>query len=153
MLAGHTDKAEEFVTARKKAFPTSPVPEVLASWARPGREPRARYPSVQRWFGAAMSSGATSAGKAALMGLDMGYELVILVGCPMDGSGYSLLEGRVSQQAHCQRVGDPSMQNRRTIARYRAKMKQLAETTFKGKVFSMSGYTKEVLGYPPGDWL
>lgn len=158
MLAGHTDKANEFLAARLKAFPNSPVPEMLANWARLGKARRGEapsdlYPCVKRWFGAAFSSGATSAGKAALMGLDMGYEPVILVGCPMDGSGYSPREGQVSQMASCQRIGDRSVQDRSTIRRYKAKMRELAATTFKGKVFSMSGYTRDLLGAPPGDWL
>lgn len=158
MLAGHTEKANDFLAARLKAFPDSPVPEMLANWARlgmtnRGEPPTEQYPCVKRWFGAAFSSGATSAGKAALMGLDMGYKPVILAGCPMDGSGYSEKEGQVPQLAACQRVGDRSVQDRSTIRRYKEKMRQLAATTFKGKVFSMSGYTRDLLGPPPGDWL
>ena len=151
MLAGHTDRAEFFAAERRAAFPGRPI-RVHASWAkhrqRRPEPPFALYPVVTDWHGSEMSSGATSAGKAALIGLHLGYEPIVLCGCPMDGSGYSFDEASGPYPTACQRVGDPKMQNRRTIVRYRERMKQLAETTFKGRVRSMSGYTKEVLGSP-----
>ena len=41
------------------------------------------------------------------------------------------------------------MQNRRTIMNYRDRLVSLARTVFKGNVYSMSGFTKMHLGYPP----
>lgn len=149
MLAGHTVKAEEFVKARKEAFPGRQI-RVHANWARIGRQPKREFPSVTDWHGAHVSSGATSAGKAAMIGLDLGYHPIILCGCPMDGSGYSFDEAIVSQDKSCQRVGDPKVQDRRTIRGYRERLVALSKTVFKDKVFSMSGFTREHLGAPDG---
>jgi hypothetical protein len=152
MLAGHTVKAEEFVAARRQRFPhTGARIFVHANWAHQKHRPQmtARYPSVTHWWEGDVSSGATSAGKAALIGIKMGYWPIILCGCPMDGSGYHPEEGTITKDPSCQRIGDPKMQDRRTIKRYREQMANLARTAFLGKVFSMSGYTRGVLGAPP----
>jgi hypothetical protein len=152
VLAGHTDKAELFAAARREAFPHAKPWRLHASWAvhrqRRPEPPHAQYPSVTDWHGAWASSGATSAGKAALIGLRLGYDLIVLAGCPMDGSGYSFDEAIVPHDKSCQRIGDATKQKQRTIVRYRERMKQLAEGEFKNKVFSMSGYTRQVLGAP-----
>jgi hypothetical protein len=149
VLAGHTDKAEEFQAARKLAFPNARPWRLHASWAMPGKTPKAKYPSVTDWWGGDVSSGATSAGKAALIGLKMNFDRVILAGCPMDGTGYAPGESKgIKQEAACQRIGDKTKQQAAIIRRYKATMATLAETTFKGRVFSMSGYTKQLLGAP-----
>lgn len=157
ILAGHTVKAELFTKARRKVFPDSQF-EVFASWTRPGREPRTEYPSVTRWFGPDVISGATSAAKGALILLKLGFEPVILCGCPLDGSGYFPGE---SQKGHhiphdCRRVGEADQQENSTIISYRNKFRRLHDGIkgqpgpFKGRVFSMSGFTRDVLGAPPG---
>lgn len=152
VLAGHTGKAEDFAKARREAFPFALYWRLHATKYTRKQPVERKYPSVTDWWGGEMSSGATSAGKAALIGLAMGFERVILCGCPMDGSGYfpgeSILGAGIKHEAACQRIGDKTKQNQRTIVRYRAKMAELAETTFKGRVFSMSGYTRQVLGAP-----
>ncbi len=152
VLAGHTDKAEDFARARREAFPFA-LPWRLHATRYTRKQPMEhRYPSVTDWWSGTMSSGATSAGKAALIGLAMGFDRVILCGCPMDGTGYFLGESvtgaEIRHEKACQRVGDPTKQDRRTLVRYRATMARLAETTFKGRVLSMSGYTQRVLGAP-----
>jgi hypothetical protein len=150
VLAGHTDKAEEFARAREEAFPFA-LPWRLHATQRIGSNPirPEEYPSVTDWWGPDCTSGATSAGKAALIGLRMGFDRIILVGCPLDGSGYFVGESAgIPQLRSCQRVGDATKQQAATIRRYKKRMAELAETTFKGKVFSMSGYTRELLGYP-----
>ena len=153
MLAGHSVKAEEFVAARKKAFPADPLPRVHANvLVKHQRLYAQQFPSVTDWWGPEMSSGATSAGKAALIGIAMGFYPIVLCGCPMDGSGYDPNEAVVKHDASCARVGDPTKQDRRMIKSYHEKMVALAKTTFKGKVFSMSGFTSMHLGLPPADW-
>lgn len=148
MLAGHTEKAELFVAARRQAFPDAPPIRVHANWARPGREPRGLFPSVTDWHGPEMSTGATSAAKAARIGLlALGVEEVILCGAPMDGSGYAPAEAQVRHDCH--RVGDPSKQDRRSVQSYFRRLQKLAAGEFKGRVFSMSGRTRELLGAPP----
>lgn len=154
MLSGHTVKAEEFVAARKKAFPGAPLPRVHANTlSKNARQYARQYPSVTDWWGPEMSSGATSAGKASLIGIRMGFYPVILCGCPMDGSGYAPTEAVVKHDSSCQRVGDPKYQDRRTIKRYKETFVALSKTDFAGKVFSMSGFTRQHLGGPPEqDW-
>ncbi len=149
IVAGHTSKAEVFAKARRKAFPNGKPFEVLASWARPERLPVKEYPSVTRWYDGSVSTGATSGAKAARMMLRDGYFPVILAGCPLDNSGYFEGEGAASGAHDCRRVGDPQEDEHRTIRNYRDKFAKMAADEFKGKVFSLSGLTKKLLGAPP----
>lgn len=149
VLAGHTAKAEEFQAARLQAFPHAAPWRLHANWNSPRKGiPRAEFPSVTDWWGPEVSSGATSAGKAAMIGLAMNFSKIVLCGCPMDGSGYSFDEARVSQDPACRRVGDAKSQSVKIIKRYRDTMAKLAQGAFKGRVFSMSGFTRQVLGGP-----
>ncbi len=151
IVAGHTNKAERFTRAREKSFPDGKPFQVLANWNRVSETPNREYPSVTRWFGASVSTGATSAAKAIRMMLEMDFEIVIMVGCPLDDSGY--FEGESKKGAtishDCRRVGDPEQNIHRTIINYRDKFQRLAEGEFKGRVFSMSGLTRKWLGGPP----
>jgi hypothetical protein len=148
VLAGHTNKAEIFANQRKARFPDAPPWRLHANWAtRAGEFPRAEYPSVTDWWGGSVSTGATSAAKAARIGLAMGFAPIILCGCPMDGSGYSPAEARIAHD--CARIGHAASQQLNIVEGYRRKMTRLAEGEFKGKVFSMSGFTRAVLGGPP----
>lgn len=151
LLAGHTDKAEHFVAARDAAFPLAMPYRVHATFTdRGGKQPPAEHAAVTDWWPQSQfSSGATSAGKAARIGLALGFDRVILCGCPMDGSGYFPGESAgIGQLKACQRIGDPAKQAASTIRRYRERMAELAAGEFKGLVFSMSGWTREVLGAP-----
>lgn len=148
MLSGHTQKAEEFAKARREAFPDSPI-RIHANWTMPGRPPKSDFPSVTDWHPHSISTRASSAGKAARLGMLLGYDPIILCGCPMDGSGYSFDEARVSQDKSCLRIGDPTKQQFRAVRSYLEHMVSLAQTEFRGRVFSMSGFTKHHLGLPP----
>jgi hypothetical protein len=149
ILAGHTARAEEYNLARKKAFPNAVPWRVHAAWRSKRPIPKKEFPSVTDWWGAEMSSGATSAGKAAMIGIAMKFDTIVLCGCPLDGSGYfpGECEG-IWKDPACQRIGDARMQNRKIIQRYKDRMRELAANEFKGRVFSMSGYTRELLGAP-----
>lgn len=156
VLAGHTAKAEQFARARREAFPFA-MPWRLHAASTPGQfkrtTPKERlYPSVTDWWGPEYRSGATSVGKAVLIGLAMFYEPIVICGAPMDGSGYfpgeSQTGAKIEHEKACQRIGDENMQKRRTIIRYRETFKHLADTQWKGRVFSMSGFTKQCLGAP-----
>jgi hypothetical protein len=79
----------------------------------------------------------------------MGFDRIILAGCPLDGSGYAPGEiDGIKKEPSCARIGDPKKQGATTVRRYKEKMAELAATTFKGRVFSMSGLTKQLLGEP-----
>lgn len=156
VLAGHTVKAEAFAAYRHEKFPDCKPFRVHANWAQPKEPiPYDEHPSVTDWWGRDVSSGATSAGKAIRIGFKMMYKVIILCGCPMNGSGYfnphetDQFQKPFWKYGKCKRVGDADQQKYRGIVRYREKFKELAETEWKGKVFSMSGYTRECLGAPP----
>lgn len=152
VLAGHTNKAEEFAAARRKVFPSAVPWRLHANWGNPATLPDAKkdYPSVTDWWPRKYSTGATSVGKATMMGLDMGYAPIVICGAPMDGSGYfsgeSETGGKIKHD--CIRIGDPSKQDTRVLDRYRKTFAELAQGEFKGKVFSMSGFTRTCLGAP-----
>lgn len=158
VLAGHEEKAEFFARARRERFPNAP-PWRLHATAHPHRQKLCRemFPSVTDWHPNECGVAATSASKAVKIGFLLGYDEAILCGCPMNGSGYFPGEADVPQHVNCLRIGDSGMaygmqipvQEARIIRGYREKLKILAETEFKGRVFSMSGYTREVLGAPP----
>lgn len=152
VLAGHTNKAEQWAAARRNAFPNANPWCLHANWGNPATLPDARkeYPSVTDWWGKDMSTGATSVGKAARIGLAMGYAPIVICGAPMDGTGYFVGEsesgGKIKHD--CLRIGDSTNQDARVIQGYRDKFARLAEGEFKGKVFSMSGFTRSCLGAP-----
>lgn len=158
VLAGHEEKAEFFARERRARFPNAP-PWKLHACSHPHRLAAARelFPSVTDWHPHEIGVGATSASKAAKLGFLLGYGEVILCGCPMDQPGYFSGEAKVPQHVSCQRIGDHGIahglgipvQETRIVKGYRARFKELAEGEFKGKVWSMSGFTKACLGLPP----
>lgn len=147
VLAGHTDKAELFAAARRKKFPNARPWRLHATTdSKNAERNRARYPSVTDWHSKEFCTGATSAAKGAKIGLlALGFDEVILCGAPMDGSGYAPGEAVVPHDCH--RVGDPTKQDRLAIQGYKRKYRQFAEQ-FRGRVFSMSGFTRECSGEP-----
>jgi hypothetical protein len=175
VLAGHEEKAEFFAAARRKVFPYAP-PWRLHACTMPHRinEMKHMCPSVTDWWPIENGIGATSASRAAKIAkYRLGFSEVILCGSPLDDSGYFPGEGKgIPQDRSCVRVGDPCVlkgfvtphhtgeystqpgmpmkaQETRIVRAYRTRFKQLAEGEFKGWVFSMSGFTREILGYPP----
>ena len=159
VLAGHEEKAEFFARERRARFPDAP-PWRLHACCNPKR--RAQYasmfPSVTDWWPHETGAGATSASKAAKLAMMLGYDEVILCGCPLDQPGYFPGEAKVPQHVSCQRIGDHGIayglgipvQETRIVKAYRSRFKELAAGEFKGKVFSMSGFTRDQLGPPPG---
>ena len=159
VLAGHEEKAEFFARERRERFPKAP-PWRLHATTHPHRQKACRemFPSVTDWWPHEVGAGATSASKAAKLAFLLGFDEAILCGCPLDGSGYFPGEADVPQHVNCLRIGDSGMaygmqvsvQESRIIKGYRANFKALAEGEFKGRVFSMSGFTRDQLGEPPG---
>ena len=148
LLAGHTDKAEEFVAQREKAFPGTRYEVLATTDVKHEKESRQAHPSVTMWFDKTHCTGATSIGKGARMGLTLGYSPIIICGAPMDGSGYAEAEAKLKH--NCHRVGDPTKQDHRVMKGYKEKFRKLSESeSFRNKVFSMSGFTRDCLGEPP----
>ncbi len=159
VLAGHEEKAEFFARERRERFPNAP-PWRLHATAHPHRQAACRqlFPSVTDWWPHEKGVGATSASKAVKLCFELGADEVILCGCPLDQPGYFPGEAKVPQHVMCERIGDHGVsrigipvQETRIIKAYRSRFKQLAETEFKGRVFSMSGFTRDCLGEPRED--
>lgn len=152
VLAGHTNKAEEFASARRSVFPDADPWCLHANWNNPETlaDAKKEYPSVTDWWGKGFSTGATSIAKGARIGLAMGYAPIIICGAPMDGSGYFVGESESGKKIKhdCLRIGDSTKQDAYVIQKYRYRFTLLAENDFKGKVFSMSGFTRSCLGGP-----
>lgn len=147
ILAGHTANAEAYAKARRTKFPHAHSWQLHASWHRLSEAPVDVYISVTKWWPGTVVTGSTSIAKGVRIGFALGFKEIILCGSPMDGSGYSTEEAQIKHEHGCHRVGDPAKQAHRVIARYRAKFKVLAQTEFKDRVFSASGYTRECLGF------
>lgn len=146
LLAGHADKAAFYMATRMIAFPNAPFARVHATLSYEAQ--KQKNPLVTDWWDQSMVTGATSAGKAARIGIaKLGFDRVVLCGCPMDGSGYFAEEGKIPHD--CRRVGDPTVQEAKPIRMYREHLKVLAtREPFKSQLFSMSGFSREVLGAP-----
>jgi hypothetical protein len=160
VLAGHEEKAEFYARERRARFPNAPLWKLHAC-SHPHRLATAKqlFPSVTDWHPHEIGVGATSASKAAKLAFLLGATEVILCGCPMDQPGYFAGEAQVPQHVNCQRIGDHGIakglgipvQQTRIVQAYRTRFKELAAGEFKGKVFSMSGYTRDCLGEPPAE--
>lgn len=158
VLAGHEEKAEFFARERKARYPNGPKYRLHATSHPHRRQMMAQmFPSVTDWWPHEVGVGATSASKGAKLAFLLGATEVILCGCPMDQPGYFSGEAKVPQHFACQRIGDHGIarglgipvQETRIVKNYRARFKVLAETEFRGRVWSMSGFTQQCLGAPP----
>lgn len=177
VLAGHEEKAPFFARERNKTFPFALPWELWAAGPlhRPNfmKTHRQMFPEVTHWFPYESGAGATSATKAAKIGLlYRGFAEIILCGCPLDQPGYFPAEAKVPQHVACARIGDHGrskhfttpehkpgeyttkvgelmkIQEMKIIRGYRENFKKFA-IEFKNRVFSMSGFTREQLGSPP----
>lgn len=176
VLAGHEEKAPFFARERREKFPDAPAWELWAAGPMHRSNFMKTYhhmfPDVTHWFPYESGAGATSATKAAKIGLlYRRFDEVILCGCPLDQPGYFQEEAKVPQHIGCARIGDHGVsrqfvtpphageyttsegkpmkiQEMKIIRGYRANFKKFA-TEFKNRVFSMSGFTRDQLGSPP----
>jgi len=97
-----------------------------------------------RWPG--MSSSASSGIYAVKVALDDGFDRVVIAGCPMTPESGHFLPNTKNVNG----------ESRGPIWKQRDNFKPgllIAVPFMRGKVKSMSGYTKELLGYPTEAWL
>lgn len=139
MLCGHGEKAEMYVAARRAAFPNA-KPIFIHGSRRGGTDPKG---VTHIWTG--VSTGGTSAWKAVRIGKGMGYSEMILCGCPIDDSGYTAGES-VGITHSCDRIG---LGEGRMYDNYRRTFAVRAKSGEGRGVYSMSGYSRELLGCPP----
>lgn len=144
LIAGHCDKAELFRDYRRKKFPNSPDIPIHATRRGGFYEPSC----VTHWWKNCIVGG-TSAWKAARMGAGMGYQEIIMCGCPMDLSGYFNPSETRGFKHECKRVGEPLKdgQMSQLTLRYRREFVRNADL-YGSNVRSMSGWSREILGAP-----
>lgn len=145
LLAGHTEKADLFMEYRRKTFPhATPVLVHAKTWA----DPKPYDKSITHLW-RDVACGATSAWVAVRIGKAMGYSEIILCGCPLDDSGYYNEKDTGRFKHACARLGYGETKGpNRMFHNYRASFARHAAREGQG-VYSMSGYTRELLGYPP----
>lgn len=137
--AGHHSKAAIYLNYRvSKGFSPHGF-NIHACWAHNRKMPAC---VTHQWAGAA--TGGTSALTAYRIARAMGYEEVILAGCPLDDSGYfNPTETDALEHEGCPRVGYGQK-----LRMYRHRF--MADINARGRegLYSMSGWTWEVLGGP-----
>lgn len=103
-----------------------------------------KYP-VDYWWDA--HSGASSAGSAVFIANMMGFDEVILCGCPLTGGDgyYCETKGSTTEDP---RIGYSSRESG-MMRSYRINFAAYAKRPDFQHVYSMSGHTAEVLGLPP----
>lgn len=143
LLAGHVEKADLFLAYRRKHFPDAAAPYVHGSARNLAMVPKC---VTHLWRGVA--TGGTSAWKAVLVARGMGYEELVLCGCPLDASGYFNPLDTARFRHSCDRIGygeGRMYQNYRDSFTRRAKEAKTAGWA----VYSMSGLSRELLGEVP----
>lgn len=108
------------------------------------RQDRSDFPWVDYWW-VGTHCGATSAWAAMRMAKLMGFDEVVLAGCPLIGEGgYCVTPTPNDETKSVGRVDadDPMVQ------RYRRRMAEYVEEGEGAGVLSMSGWTRELLGAP-----
>jgi hypothetical protein len=148
VLIGHFESAKQFLEARKAAFPDCKPYRIHADCEGFQRRYEQEFPFVTDWWKDKIS-GCGVAGTAAMIGLAMGFNPIILCGCPFDGSGYSFEAAEPRLDPNMPRIGSATDQDKAVIKKYRFILARLAQYEFKDRVFSMSGYTRAHLGPPP----
>lgn len=144
LLAGHSDKADQFLSYRREKFPFAPPVPLHATWREGMKMPAC---VTHRWAHGA--DGATSAWKAVRIGLlGMGYQEAILCGCPLEATGYfnPLETARFERSDDGARIGRD--RDRTMYHVYRRRMAEHARGPLASRVFSMSGYTRDLFGAP-----
>lgn len=100
---------------------------------------------VNFWFDDC-NSGGTSAGSAIKVAKAMGFEEIILCGCPMQG-GDGYFDRAPKRHMMAQRIGDaPS--NASIVLGHQQRLEQEAAASDYSMVKSMSGWTAELFGVP-----
>lgn len=143
LLAGHADKAALFLAYRREKFPNALPVFVHATWRDGMRIPAC----VSHKWSKKMVDGGTSAWKAARIGLAMGYDEIILCGCPLEASGYFNPLETDRFKHDCARIGIDSASAMFSV--YREQFARRAKERPEAKqVKSMSGFTRDCLGAP-----
>lgn len=137
----HYERLPEWQRYQVEHFGHRPVTHA-SEYIKKRRE-RGEFPEIDYWW-VGTHCGGTSAWGAVRMAKMMGYSTVILAGCPLDGGGYCVEH---TPNNDCKAVGavpadDPM------IVRYQRRIAEFVQGGEGVNVFSMSGWTRELLGAP-----
>lgn len=105
--------------------------------------PKKTTPEVREWHPPTSYKGGTSSLFGVWVGLQLGYERIILGGCPMDATGHFFdRPGRTFEGS-----------NQDYSIRHISTTWQMAAQEFNDRVRSVSGRTRQWLGEPDKAWL
>lgn len=135
----HAEKMERFRKLQEDKFGTG-------HFTTHGAAPDVYFPSVDYyWHGA--HCGATSAWAGVRIAKMMGFELLVLCGCPMNGGdGYIMPTWKTTPQDP--RFGFESPVLHPVMASYKAALAGYVKAGEGAGVLSMSGYSRQLLGVP-----
>lgn len=137
----HCDGLGDWVQEQIEHFSFRPI--VHAAERRKKGEERAKYPAVDYWWAGA-NTGGTSAWSAVRVARMMGFERMILCGCPLEPTGYCVTPRRSDD---CRSMGDAAADDP-MLKRYRRRIQEYVAEGDGVGVSSMSGWTRELLGAP-----
>jgi hypothetical protein len=133
LFSFHADMIERFAAEQRKFGPAFTTHSDSRKGTRRG------FPAVD-YFWPGLHLGATSGIGAAHVGLLMGFQEVILCGCPLNG-----FEGYTDGVPAC---SDRVWHNRANVETHQRAARAFAHKHGQ-RVFSMSGYTRGLFGPPP----
>lgn len=137
----HCEGLEDWKNEQLQRFGFRPI--IHTAERRRAGEERSDYPDVDYWWAGAHTGG-TSAWSAVRTAKMMGFERVVLCGCPLTPTGYCT-EPRRSQQTRS--VGEVR-EDHPMLRGYRRRIEEYVAAGEGVGVFSMSGWTRELLGAP-----
>ena len=137
-----TPKLLQFWTACRRRGYEGPESLHALESRQPLTPPVGTLPHALPVVGHSLPGLGTSPLSAVLVGLEMGYERILLAGVPLDDSGHYFDPSDI----HTNRFHQDYKHQERDLMYWKSAMKE-----FKGRVKSLSGNTRTLLGGPE-DW-
>ncbi len=140
----HSERLRQWRELAERQWGRVPIVHAANRKRADNIEPSAKAAIDYWWHG--VHSGGSSGWSAVRLAHGLGYSPIILCGCPMNGGdGYAV--DKTGPPA-CHQIGEVSADHSMN-RRYRSKVAEaVAEGEGKG-VYSLSGFTRELLGEPP----
>ncbi len=143
IITAHENQLGRMSRTHRERWGTMPELHGVQAQGCPGREwTTPRY----SWSGLVLWRGGTSSCVAAILLGAMGFDEILLVGCPLDKVG--VIEGypHINPTSSAAKVWEPSHGLNGVIDGWRARWRQAKREGLLENVRSASGYTKELCG-------
>jgi hypothetical protein len=138
LVTAHDEDLHKFVASHKQAWGDE-LPIIHVSDGQPTEN------NIPKYVWPALVAGG-SAPLAAAIALNLGYELAILCGCPLDGGGGYAFETEKGGYYN-PRIGEvTSKHNMVKCWHHQLRQMVAAQPEIAAKIKSMSGFTKELFG-------